>query len=743
MPRTRSSRLAPAAAFTLVVLAAVPERRALAYFETHLDEIAAPVADYAAARIAEIDTIENVTPAEKRERAKLVALGKRLAKEARTLANDFTELLIASQAVRGLPDSPDADTAADEAFRRAGLALSERSELLQDHAEPAIDSKTKAKIAKTLAAVAALRGDAAAEPRLDKRARTLQRAEKSLTSTLRIAEKAVRKGGFPLPPARYRSGDTIGAAGGRVAIPKDSTSPLAGSSVVFAPGAFVNGQTITVGEGADLIEAPVEAAGPALVVAPEGLVLNAPITVNVRYALPLGREAADLDLAIDDGTAVTYTGAVEQRSGGLLRSTTTRLGSYQAALLPPPTGQPTKTYSIVTFTVATSAGMSSGSAGPAASFSAGLQQIEFRRSGSGRTTLGGALAATRVWNGNAPHHSDVTGGALTGSFDFAWETDAEGTFTFDIPFGTTTANAKGIVSQDTDVISFTARGDGVQIFGIGLRAQSGAATADLAGRWVASEIGARLTDPSGEPFTTIFTDLRREFTVTSGGAVTYSSAGTVRTTATTYRSQDIDPVHVISAGSTPDSSNGETWTLAADGSLTESTSQRTGIYDASRGILVTRVLDAVNGTVRVGVAVRQPSGGNPSAPVGGWNVVRFDLGQTQGSPDARSSTFETLGRTGMLVPAAGSLEDSLFAGTRNVHALSTSLSPGVTWSLTQSAGSVTGTIQNYAFGPDVDGNFSSGDQRTDYRMSGDGRTVIGTATDDGSRRSRGIVFGLR
>jgi hypothetical protein len=221
------------AALALLLVAAAAAPLHAAFTETHLNEITAPVADYAAARIVALEALPAPTKAEKKELKLLRALSKRLSKTAFNLRQDFAELAAASTAQDqlGLAGAP-MQTAADEMLRRANLSLSERVELGRDYLAELIDAKHRAAVQKKIDAVTKLRTAVAAATKAGKRGGLLVKANAAVTGLLKTADKHVLKdaGASKVPPTRWRSGDTIGFGGGRVAVPKDAISPIAGAS---------------------------------------------------------------------------------------------------------------------------------------------------------------------------------------------------------------------------------------------------------------------------------------------------------------------------------------------------------------------------------------------------------------------------------------------------------------------------------------------------------------------------------
>ena len=511
----------PLAFLTVVSLLPLVAPAARGYLESHLDEVTAPLLAAVAARRAELESLPAPTKAEKTERKRLLPILSRLSKSSRRRADDFAELVAGAQSVRKLGDLGlgYADEI-DEGLSRAGIALTEREEMLLDHRELLFAGKDVARVDKSLARVAELRAEAAVEPRTDRRARSLQAAEAVLATALKKAEKALRKAARPLPPARYRSGDVMGPSGGRIAIPRDAGTPLAGASIVFAPNALTSLTAITLSPGSVIVEGSDAPAGPALVAAPEGLTLSGIATIELPYELPPDADATDLALFRRVGGTTTALADTAAAADGFASATSLTLGTFQAGVAAPPVGAPDGVYRVQMLALAAVPGTTSPTFGPGASGAFVTQDYTFRRSGTGTTAVGSVQVMNRTFLADAPHHADAHTTTVAGSFEFTWTAPSVNRFSFDLPAGTAIAPAAGTVSSDGRVIVFSGRTTSFDFLAVGLRAARTSRPADLdelAGRWVAAEFAVSFEKSGEEPFSTIWTDRFRTFTAAADG----------------------------------------------------------------------------------------------------------------------------------------------------------------------------------------------------------------------------------
>lgn len=736
---------------------------ALGYLETHLDEVADPLLSALLARRGEIDALPAPTKAEKAERRTIQPIVARLSKTARKRADDFSELVAGTQGVRKLGTAGDAyaDEVA-EGFVRAGIALTEREELLRDHRELLVVPKDVSKLDSALQKSADLRGAAAAETRPDRRAKLLAQAEATLATALRKAEKAVRRAGKPLPPTRFRSGDEMGPSGGRVAIPRDAASPLAGSSVVFAPNALTSLTVVTLGPGDAIVTGRDTPAGPSLRVSPEGLALSGEAEVRLPYALPDGAVAADLSVFRRAGSATTQLLGAEALPDGFAAATSLALGTFQAGIAAPPLGAPDGVYRVQMLAHVTNPGTTSTNPAfdPGVSAAFFVQDYTFRRNGSGSAALGSLQVMTRAYTRTAPHHVDQHSSTITGAFEFAWTASAGNRFSFQFPAGpTATATAQGVASTDGRVLVFAGRTTGFDFFAVGLRAapaSSPADAADLAGRWVAVEAGLSFEDGGAEPFSAIWSDRFRTFTADDAGDLTYDAAGAVFSTEMAYATDQATPAHSRTSSSAADGGT-ESLSVFADGTLQDTALVRRGQFDPVKGVLALRRFDASGDggkrrELSLMVAVRQPS---PAAETfeGAWNVLATETAFTTGLPSSGTSSHATGSALGTFAVDANLDAAVAFSpGVLGTHTLQGSAPiTSISWTLTSTTSAVYAPAIAGAFAISAD---AAGNHAPDpsvagntwwFGRSGDGAVLLGartTAPGPGGEQQRGILIGL-
>ena len=170
------------------------------------------------------------------------------------------------------------------------------------------------------------------------------------------------------------------------------------------------------------------------------------------------------------------------------------------------------------------------------------------------------------------------------------------------------------------------------------------------------------------------------------------------------------------------------------------------MLDGTRGLLVSRFYDPIARTVRLSVAVRQSTAPPTpvSAPAELFRVSRLDLAQLEVAANPRSSTYEARAANGSLGIVSGMVTDQLNGSLRGVTTVTSTPSGGaIVWQLALSAPAVSAFSSQYTFSPDPSGNFITPDGSVIYGLSQDGKTLIGTATDPATGRTRGLVIGIR
>jgi hypothetical protein len=721
---------------------------ALAFVDTHLDEITAPVAESVGARIAVLEAIPAPSKSEKKELKSLRALDRRLAKPAVRLSQDFAELNAAGAL------GPAFHPALDQAVGRAGIALRERDDFVLDHralvGNAADLKRIDAARAKSTAALAA--ADATTDRRL--RARLLVRAEAAATTALKLAEKLARKTGQPLPPIRLRSGDPVGAGGARVAIPRGTGSPIDGASVLLPPGSIGITQTVLVEGAASFVGGRDQPAGPAVAIrlVPGNVTVNGSPKVFVPWSLeglPAGTNAADVTLFRQDGDTATPLPGRTLNTDGTVSAPTTALGTFQAGVQAPPLGAPDGRYVLHMIAVVTVPGTSQSAPvafDPAFSTGVVVHEITFRRDGTGSSTAGSVGIANRSFQRTAPHHADSVANTVYGSYEFAWTAGEPGRFAFTLPLQQgQTAAAAGVASSDGNVLVLTGRGASFDFFGVALRSGAGRTAADLAGRWTGVQLGVQLLDGAAEPFRTRWTGAARDFDASDSGVLTFASSGARFATETEYRSSFADPIHVLSTSTAGDTGT-ETVTVHPDGRLSDASNRVRGLFAKEEDALVLGVVDTTTRQVSLLVAARQPLTLPAGTFAGDWDLARFEAGFTAGVTDARVSTQEFLGRTGALsVTTGGDASEDLFAASRATYTVG-SAPPitSMTWTIAQTTPSVAAANTGFPLVLDAGGgNHRPVGGPVWYAVSGDGALLLGTLTGNDALSSLGIVVGVR
>jgi len=731
-----------------------------AFIDTHLDEIAAPLGEYAAGRVAEIDALGSPSKAQKKERKLLGKLVKKEAKFARALRDDLKELLFGGKTAKKLKDAaaPMRD-ALDDAFRRAEVALSERREFVNDHVLLITDAKALSKVQKQIDKYAAARVAADAAETDDQRAKALGKAETAITKALKKAEKAAQNavnlnGELRMPPIRLRSGDNVGTGGARIAVPIDSGSPIAGASVLIPPGALASPRRITIEPGDSFVGGRDVAAGPSVRFRPTGTQFNQPIEVSVPFTLPPDASNDELGLFHATGSDVTATLDVTFEANGTLTGTATSFSEFQAGLLAPPLGAPSGTYHVEMISVIHRLD-SDGSGASSEIMSISGQDWIFRADGTGRSALGTAVLVFRESLGISPHHIDGYSDSSAGSVDFAWEQIDQGRFGFTFPTQLgDTAVAEGIVSESGDVISFTARGGAFEFFAVGVRAGEAATAEDFEGRWLAVELGMQLLDNGQENFRTRTFSSFTGFDVSAGdGKLTFRDTGDTSFADRNFLTDASPALHTRDLSSIADGGS-EEFSILFSGQIGSdpipaqfgvTQFRRLGWLDPSHNVFISHRGDKDARSVSLLVAVRQPADVAPETFQGDFRLSRIDLATRVEEPVTTSSTFEVDPGVGTFtVDGDGNATVTMEALERAAYRL-TGVGPvtGMTWTSAMTLSDATPAAFGFALLLDAAGNHRPAGTDRWYGVSGDGKVFLGAtpgADDDGVR---GIAIGLR
>jgi hypothetical protein len=731
------------------VLSAASSLRA-EFRETHLNEITAPLASYATARVTVLAAMPSPSKAENKELKSLQALGKSLAKTAFSLKQDFAELAAAGAAFDKLgPAAAAMQPSLDQAMALANLSLGERVELVGDYQEllPATNPKHSAAVQKALAAVTSARAAAAAVSTPGKRAAALAKVNTAVIKALTKADRYVladRQDG-QVPPTRFRSGDAIGPGGGRIAIPRDSGSPLAGASIVIPSQVIPNQESVvvTLAPGTAFVGGRDVPAGPALAVGPDAHAFAAPVTVYLPYLLPDGANADDLAL-FAAGPPVSSVAPVDARADGTLAADVTALSTFQAGLAAPAPGQPGGAYHVQTFAVNTSLD-------PANQDLAGVlvgildHTVTFRSNHTASTSPPAFPVVTRTFTSAVPHHTDTAQGPFLGSVDFTWTAGTTGRFSFTLPLGTgVDAAVTGVASDDGRVVAWTGRGGSFEFVAVGVKTDADTVTADLAGRWAAVEIGAQFADDGVEPFRTRWHDALRFFTVDAAGAVTFDPSGYRLETDITYATDQADPVHTRDRRVVTDGGS-ETWTIGVNGRLSGAGSARSGWFDGTAGLLTSAVYYDTTRRIALMVAVPQSAVSTPAALHGLYRFAGLDVGTSVGTPTTHDSTHEVTLSTGSLDFHADDNADLTEDPATEVSYLLTGAAPlpNIAWTMTSSPAAVAGGSTSFAMTLDAAGNRTGFPDERSIAFAGSGRFVLFVSNDSAPLYERGIALGVR
>lgn len=680
---------------------------------------------------------------------------RRLGRDAKRLADDFSELAAGAKAVRGLGAAGPAF--ADElaaGFERARTALTERDEFLLDHRALLFEPGAVRKIDKARAKAQGFLDDADLQTRDDRRAQRLAQAEAALTAGLRGAEKTVRRSGLTVPPTRFRSGDLVGPSGGRVAIPRDAPSPLAGASIVFESGALADQTAIVVGPGVAVVGGRDVPAGPTFQVTPDGLPLSGRAYVVLPTTLPDGASSGDLAVFRRIGSQSSKLGGTLPFPNGTAQADTDRIGTFQCGIPAPPLGAPDGNYRVQMLAFNANVGTTSVTPAFDPSVAAALisQDYTFRRDGTGAAALGSSQVMSRVFTRTAPNHVDAHSSTIAGPFEFAWTTSAGNRFAFDFPTGVVTANAVGVASTDGSVLVIRGHGGTFDFLAVGVRAapaSDGAELADLDGRWVGVEFGVSFEDAGERPFRTQWTSRFTPFTV-DDGVVAFESAGERRTTTVEVRAELSSPVHEVTTTAVPDG-GGFTLTVLPDGALADGPAIRRGQFDPVKGLLALRTFDTTgNGgkrrTASLLVAVKKPFPAGSGDFVGAWNAVEFGADLAVATPDALTSSLTLSGSVGTFTadgagdaveaPASGVAADVTLRGNPPTSAMQ--------WVLAGTSAATGASQRAFALDLDAFGHHTPATDRYWYGASGDGSVVLGATTTAGwgDTPRRGIVIAL-
>lgn len=717
---------------------------AAAFLDTHLDEIAQPLDDHAAARLLELEQLESPTKAEKKERKLLTKLRKKLARPAKKLANDFAELRLGTKTARKLGEAaePMLDEL-DEAFRRAELALDEREEFTADHVDELTAGKARTGIEKLILKYEAQRDAADAELDLDRRAKLLQKAEKDLTKALKKAEKAVLKAGRPLPLIRLRSGDRVGSAGARIVI-RDLESPLFGSFVEIPSGALRTSNTVTLEAGNDIVTEPDTPAGPALAVLPRSLTFEKDVEVGVRFARDPG-EADDL-LGVYDASGVTLTRT--ELPGNVMSRATRAGGDFQAGYVTPPPGTPSGLFRVSFLTQFTNSDATDADRN-ATLVELVQQDFRFRVDGTMSLAFGPLQQLSRTYLSDdalVPHHFDFANSRSPRTGDFEWETESPGSFTFsfDEPALGATIEAQARLAEDGDTFVFVGHGGPVDVIGMGVRAGTDLGTADLEGRYAYASLGMDLLQPSSEPFTTRRRVNSGTILIDDAGAMTIDAGGTQAFTDQVFDSAGSPIEQRRTTGRGADGGSA-TLTAQLDGSVRGSELLFGGQLSADGDVLLLSRRAPSGSTLELIVALRQPtpSIGNPLS--GTFRTVSLGVGVEIDEDDSLIGTTLVDVATGTLeLPSVDAGTYTTVAGTRNRHTLTMGGTPNLlTW--VGRTEQVVFPSDQEALALDIDdaGNFRPVDGIHWFSASGDGRFVVGISPGTSEFESRTLILGVR
>lgn len=732
----------------LVVLAALGAA-AHAFVDTHLNEITEPLGSYAQSRVTEIDGLPSVDKATKKERKLLAKLASKTSRDVADLKGDFKELLLGGKTAKKLKDAvtPMRD-ALDESFARAELALGERREFVNDHVLLITDATTLKKVQKKLDAYNRARGDAAAAADDLARAKALAKAEKGVTSALKLAEKGAQRAvnestsGLKMPLVRLRSGDTVGSGGARVAIPIDADSDIAGAAVDIPPGALASPRAITLEPADSFVGGRDTAAGPAVRVLPAGIQLNQPVRVHVPYALPQDGSLADLALFHRTGDDITATLDIDLGLNGTLSGQATSFSEFQAGLLAPPLGAPSGKYHVEMLFVSHTLSADGSTPSEEAIGVAG-QDWTFRADHTGRRDAGSAPLVFRAFTAESPFHVDGYSPGLVGSVDYAWEQLEEGRFRFSFP-GTlgATAHAEGVVSQTGDVIAFTGHGGAFDFLAVGVRDGVQATNADMQGRWLAVELGAQLIGPDQSPFVSRYVSSYTWFQADAPTkTLTFSGSGTAFLT-----DRQFDPGtaghHAVSTSSQADGGT-EDFNVLPNGQVQGDSLRRLGWVHPGAGIFVSVHGDSSARSVELMIAVKQPATLPAAIFRGDYRLARMDWTARRDSPDTFRSFLDIdqgVGR--MSVAELGEATVAMEGVERTAYALHAMPSTGaVDWRSSSVTSDVTPANAVFLLSLDAAANHVAGTAPRWYGVSGDGQIVLGATQATGP--VRGIAIGLR
>ena len=698
------------------------------------------------ARVAQLTALPEPTRAEKRELAVLSKLGRKLARTQIALKGDFAQLAASAGAAKQLGTAGfPMTTSLNEAFARAGVSLSERSELTRDYLAQLTNAAHSTPVLVKLNAAAAARTAADAQVDFVKRAAGLVKADALLTKALKKADRFVLadRGLELVPPTRFRSGDSIGPGGGRVAVPLDADSPIAGTSIVFPIGVLSTSTVITLTAEQDFVAGRDTPIGPAVGIHPDGLTLPAPARLYLPYTLPDGGNPEDLAVFVKGPPASTVFDVIPEVDGKL-SSDVSLLSTFQAGIGAPPPGQPGGAYHLQTIALFTAPDAAAQDLG---GIVVGVldQTITFRTNHTGSTTPPSDSAVERRFIGAAPHHADAVQTPFLGSADFTWTQGTLGRFSYSIPVGNgSTAQVEGVASDDGRVIAISARGGTYEYVGVGVRGGTNSETTELAGRWAAVELGVELRDDAAEPFTTRWFDSFRTFTSDAAGAIAFAPQGTRFETDVTYRTGEADPVHSRTENVVADSGT-ETWTVQPSGRVQDAANHRGGWLDSAAGVLVSGFYHGTGRRVSLMVAVPQADTATLAAIPGLYHLAQFEIGTGVGAPATSTSTHDT-------TPSAGSLDVQSVtaatlayeASTRAVYTLSGPAPiTDIAWTMTAATNALAASSTGLTLALDAAGNHTGASEEHWFAFETQGRVVLGLVRGEPTRLARGIAIGLR
>lgn len=730
---------APLAAPLVLLLAGV----AVAFIDTHLDEISVPVDDSAAERIAVLEGLGDPTKAQKKELKQLTKLRTKLAKPARKLANDFNELKLAAKTAKKLREAgAELADGLEEAEDLALLALDERQEFVEAHLELLEPGRRRDQVQKFLEKYLSDRAAAETETDPTRRAKFLGKAEKDLTKALKKAEKFVLKAGLTLPLIRLRSGDRVGAQGARIVV-RDPDSPLFGAYVEIPSGALRTVSEVSLTDGNSVVEDPDSPAGPSMAVLPGSLEFEKDVTVAVPFTLQQGRDDDLLGVFDAQGVSLDIS-----RSGGLIRRTSARGGDFQAGYFAPPPGTPSGLFRVVFLTQVTNSDPSDADRNITLT-EVTRQDFRFRVDGSLTLPFGETTQLSRTFlsdDATVPHHFDFANGRSPRTGQFAWTSDAEGEFSFGIddPSVGVTIEFDARLTDDGDVFVFQGHGGPFDVIGVGVRPGADLGAADLAGRWAYVETGLDLLQPDSEPFTTRRRTASGTMVGDELGVLTFDTGGNSFVTDRTF---DTGGSPIGQSRSTARLAEGGTLDLNVlfDGSVRNDDFLATGQLAADGQVLLLSRRSETGASTSLLVAVRQPSPavGNPFS--GTFETVSAGVGvEIDGGDATLGSTVVDVATGRLAIADASNATYTTDDGTRSTYTLDMGGTPDlISWVGGVASAALPGAVQALTLELDGDGNHRLAQGSHWFSVSGDGRLLLGVTPGTSEFETRTMILGVK